>query len=710
MRTAHELPDEITTTVLPTVKVLLDGYLRDPGDPEKFCVSMLSRCRSNPDTIWELLALIDQYERRGQTGSRDFRALKVALGREACGRPVSGKMDARKPVQRIPEVRPKTESTELTFARASAGSDATELTPGKTAGEELPTRLAIFPQSAVHGAGLQSATGTAKPTFIKNRLPQKGMVLRDRFVLEEVLGSGGMGKVYRAFDRNRLDLPEADRYVALKVLRDDLSMRPEALDRLKREFHQTQRLSHPGIVNVFDLDSEVGIHFITMELLRGELLGDVMSRIHPQRVDRRTAFTLLRDLGSALSYAHESGIVHADLKPGNVMITLQGELRVLDFGLAMPLMREPWISTAGDAFQGVTRTYASCERIAGDSPDVRDDIFSYACIAYELLAGKHPFSRRPASEARAEGMPLRRIPDLSRQQWQALKKGLEWQRVDRPDTLAELVADLVPESFPRHLPPPHEMESQRPPHGTSRKWLWGGAITLAAAVVFIAGLANRDSISFTNLKAGALRSGALAATFASAAAKEANEWRERFSQGPANAGTGDSGDLLPKSHANPLPAIEIVPDAGPTVSEAPATFEVPEIPGEAPRSAASSANELRSPARLSFSQQTLQVSESSSVARLIVHRTGPVNQSSSFSWRTVARSATEDMDYASFGTVVESFAPGQSDVAVLVPIVRDSIREGIETFDVEILESSGQARLGSVTRATVVIDDGDESN
>jgi serine/threonine protein kinase len=229
-------------------------------------------------------------------------------------------------------------------------------------------------------------------------------ILRDRYILHDEIGRGGAGIVYLAFDRNRAGLPHDQQYVALKVVRDEHARRPETLHALRREFHQAQSLSHPGIVNVFDFDHDGDTYFVTMELLDGEPLGQLMSAALPQPLARETAYQILGELGDAIAYAHERDVLHLDLKPGNVMVLRQGHVRVLDFGLAQTFMAEPWISDMPIP-AAATPAYASCERLVGDLPDVRDDIFSFACLAYEVLSGRHPFGRGSALEARGKLVP-----------------------------------------------------------------------------------------------------------------------------------------------------------------------------------------------------------------------------------------------------------------------------------------------------------------
>src|ERR1700722_4393965 len=160
-----------------------------------------------------------------------------------------------------------------------------------------------------------------------------GCVLRDRYVLVDRLGSGGKGSVFKARDRYRAGLPEAQQFVAIKILHaavdDD---RAELLANLRREFYRTQMLSHRNIVNVFELDRDGEVDFFTMEFLEGELLSQVMGRLQPSPMPRPQAWAIIREIGSGLAHAHARNVVHADLKPNNIMITDSGEVRILDFG------------------------------------------------------------------------------------------------------------------------------------------------------------------------------------------------------------------------------------------------------------------------------------------------------------------------------------------------------------------------------------------
>ena len=240
-----------------------------------------------------------------------------------------------------------------------------------------------------------------------------GQVLRGRYVLQEHLGAGGKGSVFKALDRFRATLPDAQQYVALKVLNaGDCS--EQTLANLRREFHCGQALSHPNIVNVYELDCDGDVVFFTMELLDGEPLSAVIERFSPKVMRKAQAWQLIQQLGAGLAHAHERGVVHGDLKPRNIFITREGELRILDFGAAHGFKPSKSRSEHADHVPtSGTPAYASCEQLEGRRADPRDDFYALACICYELLAGTHPFGSRPATLARDYRVSLVRPQGLT---------------------------------------------------------------------------------------------------------------------------------------------------------------------------------------------------------------------------------------------------------------------------------------------------------
>ena len=216
------------------------------------------------------------------------------------------------------------------------------------------------------------------------------------YVVGTPLGAGGMGEVYRAADT------KLGRDIALKVLPADVARDPDRLARFQREAKALAALDHPSIVTVFSVEEADGIHFLTMQLVEGQALDGVIPECGlpiERIVETATA------LAEALAAAHEKGIVHRDLKPANVMVTTDGRVKVLDFGLAKELRPvDPIDATFTSAAQtqaGVvmgTPAYMSPEQVAGRAVDHRSDIFSLGALLYEMASGHRPFEGASSAE------------------------------------------------------------------------------------------------------------------------------------------------------------------------------------------------------------------------------------------------------------------------------------------------------------------------
>jgi serine/threonine protein kinase len=229
-------------------------------------------------------------------------------------------------------------------------------------------------------------TGTRHGGFI-DALIEAGTVLAGRYRLEEPIGEGGMGTVWRAHHLG-LDSP-----VAIKLVRDKALSGDDTLSRFLREARASAKLRSPHVVQVFDSGIADGVPFIAMELLEGESLKDRLTR--EQRLDPAAAWSVLQPIGWALERAHEAGIVHRDLKPGNVQLVPDGErevVKVLDFGIAkLAANLDEDAETATGALMG-TPFYMSPEQLADSKRvDTRADVWAIAVLAYEILVGRRPF-------------------------------------------------------------------------------------------------------------------------------------------------------------------------------------------------------------------------------------------------------------------------------------------------------------------------------
>ena len=212
-----------------------------------------------------------------------------------------------------------------------------------------------------------------------------------RYKLIERIGAGGMGEVYLAHD------PNLDRRVAIKVLPAHLAADPVARQRLRREALAAAALDHPFICKIFEVAEETGTVFVVMEYVRGETL---LARMAKGPLPFIEALRIAAEIAEAMEEAHTNGFVHRDLKPANIMLTGQGRVKVMDFGLARKVMAsEPGgeTLTAAHVICG-TPGYMSPEQFAGAPLDQRSDLFSYGIILCEILTGRHPFRRDSARE------------------------------------------------------------------------------------------------------------------------------------------------------------------------------------------------------------------------------------------------------------------------------------------------------------------------
>jgi hypothetical protein len=273
---------------------------------------------------------------------------------------------------------------------------------------------------------------------------QVGSVLRDRFMLQERIDGGSMGVVYKAMDR-RLAEAEADpAWVAVKVLSPELSQNGQALRALQQEAAKGRSLIHPNIVRFIDLDRDDDLYFIVMEWLEGRTLADILDSPDSRSIDTERAFKIVRQIGKALDYAHRCGIVHADVKPGNIMIAPNGDAKLFDFGIAR--VRQKQIDHNPEFDPGVlgllTPAYSSMQVLTGEEPTPADDVFSLACLLYRLIAGFRVFGPRNAAEAAEEGMKPQQLEQLSDANWRVLKKALSYSRVTRFNSTADFIDAL----------------------------------------------------------------------------------------------------------------------------------------------------------------------------------------------------------------------------------------------------------------------------
>lgn len=270
-------------------------------------------------------------------------------------------------------------------------------------------------------------TGEAQPGPVEIR---PGTVLKERFLLLKEIGKGGLSTVYKARDLVAAKAGLADPNVAIKIIRAAPKVDPDVIALMHREARRLRDLVHPNIVRVYDMDRQGDIHFMVMELLEGQTLAQLIRKAPGQRLQPAQLQRLIADLASALTHAHSSGIIHADLKPGNVFVLNNGGAKLIDFNIAYPIAR-PIKTREEDTvvilarFGAVTPAYASPQRLKGAEPCEADDVFSLSVIAYLACCGSRPYGRKNGLEAEKEGLKAERPKDLSWLRWRALRAGLE---------------------------------------------------------------------------------------------------------------------------------------------------------------------------------------------------------------------------------------------------------------------------------------------
>jgi serine/threonine protein kinase len=600
-------PDDTASQVDLIWQRRVDALACGECSEEDFVAELSSLQQTGADSARSVIALLDQRSRRGQLPTELFRSIEAKIARQdTLDHGTTIELDAAR--------------SRLAAPRALTAIDALDILA-----VEYPIQMG-------------PAAGAAAPAA--------DSVLRNRYVLERCLGRGGMGSVFKAVDRYRCDLPQAKRFVAIKFLHETAGD-PEVASKLRREFYCAQALSHPNIVKVYELDQDGDVEFFTMEFLDGELLSTVIGKVDPVPLSRSRAWAIILEVAAGLAHAHSRNVVHGDLKPQNIMITDTGETRILDFGASSGEIAQKTISSS------ITPAYASCELLAGQGPDSRDDLFALACLSYELLSGQHPFQRRRSSVARDLGLTPERPRGLTRQQWRTLKLGLAWRREDRSMSVADWTAKLRPAAA-----------------ALQRERTWSGIIALAVLIAVVALTALYFRPLLENKTAAAAVSGA------------------------ANV-ADSSGPAAPDS---PGPALQ-----APLVAVAAETLDAPPRPHSArPVSGAVSPVKPRIDG-ISIAAGSYNIGAHKNFAEIRVRRSNASGGDTAFTWWTEPGTALPGTDYEARAPAIQSLS-GQSRMASLfVKLVPNVARKHHAVFYVVIGEPGGGVSLGRVTRAAVVL-------
>jgi serine/threonine protein kinase len=736
------------------IKVWLDALASGACDQAMFLLSMQERFKSDADGNWEVLSQLDQYYRRGRIKAEVFHSVKKALAESALG-------GRSVPVTDIEVAHEGPEVSEIPVAREIAIPPLTRNEPPLTRNEPPLTRneppltrseppltrteppLTRTELSDAHSHREESldAPGELRP----------GSVLRRRYRLENILGQGEMGRVFQALDEYRLETPQGGQKLAIKVLHTSVSKRAELLTQLRREFQQLQLLSHPNILRVFEFDRDGPVVFFTMELLNGPLLSRVLQARKLIPLERPQALAIVRDIGAAIGYAHSRGVVHGSINPQNIFITIPGEVRVIDFAAAHRSNRRSSTPDHEMTMPFATSAYASCQVLEGDRPDARDDVFAIACIAYLLLSGEHPFSKKTAIEARQARLSPRRPPKLTNRQWHAIRAGLRWEREDRPANVQEWLERLDLGGAARQLAPITDL-IEAPPRKEPKSvfamtMVAGAVILLAGAAWFISNrgvLPQLDSNPPIHVDAASpspTETPAPPAPEAPAPIAHSTSQPTTSHDTPAPAPTVAPPTAAPRVAASPKVAPPTVapptvapPTAAPSIAAS--TNSVPPAlapPTAAPRTAAPSvaptvpaivapgagvpraatksaatpssppsAGVSSGPSRIEMAADNIEVPAAELLAQVSVNRKGNLRGETTFTWWTESGTAKPGIDFTPVVPQLAHVGDGKSSFSVSIPL-SNAPRTRSKSFYVVIDQSEGGAVLGARTLTMITL-------
>ena len=681
-----------------SIRELLDVLTIGGCDSATFLRSMQERIRLDPSANWEVLSLLDQYYRRGKISKEQFQELRTGLAEYALGLN-SEEVPLLRPAPRPTPVVPPQVQPHVQHAQP-------QVQPPVQAQVRVPT--APPEASAVTApAGPRDTRANTKksaPPAEAAREINVGDVLRNRYRIVGIVGQGGMGTVYEADDNYRLDIPPTGQGLAIKVLHTSVTKRAELFSELRREFQYLQSLSHPNIVRAFEFDRDDSLAFFTMELLNGSLLSRVLLARSRLRLERPEAWAIVRDVGSAIAYAHSRNIVHGDINPQNIFITLRGEIRVLDFG-ASHLIANAGASGEVDSASFATPGYVSCQVLEGERPDARDDIFALACVTYLLLSGVHPFMNRTATEARARGMKAKRPIELHQRQWRALRAGLHWDREKRPADMAAWLRALDL----RGAAPRLRALSELTDHPVPPRRKFGSAIAMAAvAAVVLAGafwVVTHYSELSSQLasmidKTSSIRSGTPIVEPPTRPPADVD-----FTPPPNLSGLKsappmppEAASTKPTSVAKPAATAAAVAPSSTTQTVAAAPLAAaPTVATPAPPAAVHPAP-APAPARPAISQielaaDTVDVPLNEPSASVLVHRKGNLRDRVGFTWWTESGTAKPVADFAPVLPHVEYFDEGKATVTLSIRLT-ETIHPQDRSFYVVIDQPQEGATLG----------------
>jgi serine/threonine protein kinase len=314
-----------------------------------------------------------------------------------------------------------------------------------------------------------------------------GKILGNRYRLIEEIGEGGMALVYKA------ECSLLCRTVAIKILRPQYANDAEFVERFRREARSAASLSHPNVVNIYDVGQEDGMDYIVMEYIPGENLKNIIKKEAPFSI--RKALDYTRQIAEALNHAHQRNIIHRDIKPHNILVTPDGQLKVTDFGIARAISASSF-TQAGIVVGSVQ--YSSPEQVKGGLVGPQSDLYSLGCVFYELLTGMVPFSGDTSISIAMQHLHEKKTPvkelrlDVPATVEHILDKAMAKEPAERYPSAAALLRDLTnaQTKLTLEIEPEEDLPTQilnipnaKDQAGKGYKWFPGALIVLAVTLV-----------------------------------------------------------------------------------------------------------------------------------------------------------------------------------------------------------------------------------